>query len=60
MRATSDEWQNALLLMGKFADQGVSFTGCISTILMKKAGIKDVYGFVHRFEDMGFRVWPPS
>lgn len=60
LRANSDEWRQALLLMRKFADQSVSFTDCISAILMKRAGIRDVFGFDRHFEDLGFRVWPPS
>ena len=60
LRAEPDEWRLALKLMRKFADQGVSFTDCISAILMKRAGIKDVFGFDRHFEDMGFRVWPAS
>jgi predicted nucleic acid-binding protein len=60
LRANSDEWRQALLLMRKFADRSVSFTDCISAILMKRAGIRDVFGFDRHFEDLGFRVWPPS
>jgi uncharacterized protein len=58
LRAESDEWRKALLLMRKFADQKVSFTDCLSAVLMKRAGIKTVFGFDRHFEAMGFRIWP--
>ena len=43
--------------MRKFADQGVSFTDCISFVLMKRDGIKSVFGFDRHFEAAGFRLW---
>lgn len=58
LRAEQAEWKQALKLMRKFADQGVSFTDCISAVLMKRAGIRMVFGFDRHFEAMGFRVWP--
>ena len=60
LRADAAEWKQALLLMKKFADQGVSFTDCLSAVLMKRAGIKLVFGFDRHFESLGFRVWPVS
>ena len=58
LRAGEDDWARALVLMRKFADQGVSFTDCLSAVLMKRAGLKRVFGFARHFESMGFRVWP--
>lgn len=58
LRAGEDDWARALVLMRKFADQGVSFTDCLSAVLMKRAGLKRVFGFDRHFEAMGFRVWP--
>jgi predicted nucleic acid-binding protein len=58
LRADEAEWGKALLLMRKFADQGVSFTNCLSAVLMKRAGVKRVFGFDRHFAAMGFRVWP--
>ena len=60
LRTDAVEWRHALLLMRKFADQGVSFTDCLSAVLMKRAGLKRVFGFDHHFEALGFRVWPPT
>jgi len=45
-------------LMRKFADRGVSFTDCLSSVLMKRAGLKRVFGFGRHFDSMGFQVWP--
>jgi predicted nucleic acid-binding protein len=58
LRAGEEDWAKALVLMRKFADQGVSFTDCISAVLMKRAGLKRIFGFDRHFESMGFRVWP--
>jgi len=44
--------------MSKFADQGVSFTDCLSFRLMKRHRIRSVFGFDHHFTAAGFRVWP--
>jgi uncharacterized protein len=58
LRAEPEEWQKALVLMRKYSDQGVSFTDCLSAVLMKREGLKLVFGFDRHFEDMGFRLWP--
>jgi predicted nucleic acid-binding protein len=58
LRAGEEEWIKALILMRKFADQGVSFTDCLSSVLMKREGLKRVFGFDRHFNSMGFRVWP--
>jgi len=49
---------DAFGLMRKFADQAVSFTDCLSFILMKKAGLRDVFGFDGHFTAAGFRLRP--
>jgi len=53
-----DDLGKALGLMRKFADQGVSFTDCLSAVLMKRSGLKRVFGFDRHFEAMGFTIWP--
>lgn len=58
LRGDEGDWSKALVLMRKFADQGVSFTDCLSAVLMKRAGLKRVFGFDRHFAAMGFRVWP--
>ncbi len=57
LRAEESDWRQALRLMKKFADQGISFTDCISAVLMKREELKNVFSFDRHFEDMGFRLW---
>lgn len=57
--ATAADWDAALVAMRKFADQSVSFTDCLSFVLMKREGIKDAFAFDRHFRAAGFRVWPP-
>jgi uncharacterized protein len=47
---------NALRFFSKFADQQVSFTDCISIILMKREKINRVFSFDRHFELAGFHV----
>lgn len=54
------EWTTALRMMRKYADQAVSFTDCLTFALMKREGIRTVFGFDHHFHAVGFRVWPPA
>src|SRR5437764_153759 len=56
--ATATDWSAALTLMRKYADQGVSFTDCISFALMKREAISHVFGFDRHFRAAGFRLWP--
>lgn len=60
LQADAAECRQALAFMRKFADQGVSFTDCLSAVLMKRAGLKQVFGFDRHFEAMGYKVWPTS
>lgn len=57
LRADDGDLRRALVLMRKHADQGVSFTDCISALVMKRAGLRRVFGFDRHFEAMGFTVW---
>ena len=50
---------NATKGMRKYADQGVSFTDCLSFAVMKRERIKNVFGFDRHFEAAGFRLWRP-
>lgn len=56
--AGEGEFAQAFVLMKKFADQAVSFTDCISFVLMKKQGLRDVFGFDRHFVSAGYRLWP--
>ena len=55
--AAPADWNSAFALMRKFADQDVSFTDCLSFVLMKRTGLREVFGFDHHFESAGFRLW---
>jgi predicted nucleic acid-binding protein len=57
LRPEEGEWAKALRLMRKYADQAVSFTDCLSAVLMKREGLKRVFGFDRHFEAMRFRLW---
>lgn len=57
LQTQQPDWNSAFDLMRKYADQGVSYTDCLSFILMKSAGLKDVFGFDRHFESAGFRLW---
>jgi predicted nucleic acid-binding protein len=52
-----DELQ-AVDLMEKYADKKVSFTDCISFVLMRRHGIDRAFSFDRHFRDAGFRLWP--
>ncbi len=46
-------------LFEKYADQRVSFTDCISFVLMRRHKIRQVFSFDRHFELAGFVVWSP-
>ncbi len=49
---------NALQFFSKYADQQISFTDCISFVLMKREKINRVFSFDRHFEFAGFHVIP--
>ncbi|HKK19129.1 MAG TPA: PIN domain-containing protein [Opitutales bacterium] len=57
LRADPADLEYSFRLMRKFADQGVSFTDCLSFVLMKRERIRWVFGFDHHFAAAGFRLW---
>ena len=48
--------QAALPLMRKLADQGVSFVDATSFVLMRREGVRIVFGFDRHFTAAGFRL----
>jgi len=58
LSASPDDHQEAFKLMRKFADQGVSYTDCISFVLMKRENIRDAFTFDNHFSAAGFRSNP--
>jgi predicted nucleic acid-binding protein len=57
-RPDREEEINALQFFGKYADQAVSFTDCISFVLMKREKINRVFSFDRHFEFAGFHLIP--
>lgn len=57
LRAEPVDWESGFRMMRKFADQGVSFTDCLSFALMKRHRIHWVFGFDRHFSAAGFRLW---
>ena len=58
LTATDDDLRAALRLMKKYSDQAVSYTDCISFVLMEREGLKHVFGFDHHFKAARFNLWP--
>ena len=55
--AEADEL-DAISYFSKFADQEVSFTDCVSFVLMKRYGIQEVFAFDRHFALAGFKCLP--
>ena len=58
LRPTMEDYSKAVKLMRKYADQSVSFTDCISFVLMRRESITRVFGFDRHFQAAQFRLWP--
>lgn len=58
LRPGQDEESKAVELFDKYADQEVSFTDCISFVLMRSHRLKRAFTFDQHFERAGFDVWP--
>lgn len=57
-RPHRDDEINALKFFGKYADQHISFTDCISFVLMKREKINRVFSYDRHFKFAGFEVIP--
>ncbi len=58
LRPESHHELEALKVFEKFADQRMSFTDCISFVLMRANGIEHVFTFDHHFALSGFVIIP--
>ncbi len=58
LRPDENDELAALGLFQKYADQSVSFTDCISFVLMEQQNIKCVFSFDRHFRIAGFDVEP--
>ena len=48
----------AIDTLEKYADQKITFTDCVSFVLMKKEGIKRAFSFDFHFRLAGYEVVP--
>ena len=58
LRPNRDDEIKAIEFFRKYADQNVSFTDCISIVLMRNKKIKRVFSFDSHFERAGFKLCP--
>ena len=57
-RPDRDDELRAIDWFAKFSDQGVSFTDCISFVLMTRMRIEQVFSFDRHFDSAGFKRLP--
>lgn len=58
LRPGPEDELGALEDFEKFADQEVSFTDCVSFVLMRKARLRRAFTFDAHFRRAGFEMWP--
>jgi uncharacterized protein len=57
LRARPEDLSAALTIMRKFADQSISFTDCVSFVLMRRERIKTAFSFDRHFGIAGFESY---
>lgn len=57
LRPTHNDELEAVELFSKYADHEVSFTDCISFVLIRSHKIRQVYSFDHHFERIGVSLF---
>jgi len=60
LRPSQEDELAALDLFEQFADREVSFTDCVSFVLMRGRQLKRVFSFDRHFRHAGFTLWPES
>jgi hypothetical protein len=58
LRPGLKEEVEAVPLLDKYGDQKVSFTDCVSFVLMRRRGAEEAFTFDRHFVAAGFRLWP--
>ncbi len=58
LRPDADDETAAVELFAKFADQRVSFTDCVSFVLMRRHRLERAFTFDRHFADAGFELVP--
>jgi hypothetical protein len=59
LRPTAEDEFEAVRLFRKYADRRVSFTDCISFVLMRRQRLRKAFAYDVHFERAGFELWPP-
>ena len=57
LRPDEEDELQSLELFEKFADQKVSFTDCISFVLMRKGQLTQAFSYDRHFSLAGFQLW---
>lgn len=57
LRPSAADESAALAVALKFADQRLSFTDCLSFVLMQRAGLRRAFTFDAHFALAGFELW---
>lgn len=58
LRPVQDDELAAIELFERYADQEVSFTDCVSFVLMQRRGLRKAFAFDRHFALAGFERWP--
>lgn len=56
LRPDHEDEENAIALFEKYADQKISFTDCISFVLMRREHLKTTFSFDKHFSQVGFEI----
>jgi uncharacterized protein len=58
LRPNAEDEEEAIEVFAKFADQQVSFTDCVSFVLMRRNRLERAFTFDRHFASAGFEVMP--
>jgi len=58
LRPTKKEELKAIDFFEKYSDQHLSFTDCVSFVLMQSKKINRIFTFDHHFQLAGFQIYP--
>jgi predicted nucleic acid-binding protein len=58
LRSEKNDELRAIDFFEKYSDHRLSFTDCISFVLMQRKKIKKVFTFDHHFQIFGFQIYP--
>jgi predicted nucleic acid-binding protein len=60
LRPDAEDEEQAVEVFAKFADQRVSFTDCVSFVLMRRNRLERAFTFDRHFASAGFEVTPKA